>query len=231
MDLLEQILRERKIQGISWEKLAEGLNIKGASLRIAFSRESVDDYYLELLAKKLGIAQTEQIVQESEPIYNTNGNEFKELSDGSFDVRVKLLPFPAYGSYLENMETGTEDDMDRDLETVVFNVDKFGRGNYMAFIVKNDSMDGGKINDTPDGAKILGRELQRHHWLDGFRESKYGWVIMCKQNIYHKDISGFDKETGEITCSSRNPSLEYTSDFSLNLNDVYKIFKVIKRIF
>lgn len=173
----------------------------------------------------------DQSTKSPNKLYNKSGNEFTELSDGTFDIKVKLLPFPAYASYLESMEAATEDQMERDMETVVFNVDKFGRGHYMAFVVKNDSMDGGKINDTPDGAKILGRELQKHHWRDGFYESKYGWVIMCKMNIYHKDITGFDSKTGEIICSSRNPSPEYNNDFPLNLDNVYKIFKVIKRIF
>lgn len=90
-------------------------------------------------------------------------------------------------------------------------------------------MNGGGIDDTPDKAKVLGRELQKHHWKDGFNHTKYGWIILCKQNIFHKDITDMDAQ-GNITLHSRNPSPEY-SDFQLNLNNVYQIFKVIKRIF
>lgn len=158
---------------------------------------------------------------------NTNGNKYSELNDGTFDVEVKMLPFKAYATYLESLETGT---INTEYETTVFNVDKFGKGNYMAFVVKGDSMNGGKIDDTPDGAKVLGRELGRHLWKDGFYDSAYGWVIMCKQNIFHKDITDFCPEKGIITCHSRNDSPEY-ADFELYLNDVYQIFKVIKRIF
>src|SRR5690606_37251127 len=113
---------------------------------------------------------------------------------------------------------------------MTFNVDRIGRGNYKAFIVKGDSMNGGKINDTPDGAKVLGRELGRHHWKDGFGDTQYGYIILCKKNIFHKDITNYNNETGEITCHSRNSSPEY-SDFNISLNDCYQIFKVIKRIF
>lgn len=162
-----------------------------------------------------------------EPIINKNGNKFIELPDGTFDVVVKHLPFKAYASYVHNMESGQ---VSEDFNTTTFNVDKVGRGNYMSFIVRGDSMNGGKIDDTPDGAKVLGRELQQHHWKDGFNHTQYGWIILCKQNIFHKDIIDFDTETGDITCHSRNPSPEY-SDFKINLNDVYQIFKVIKRIF
>lgn len=166
-------------------------------------------------------------LNEPEPIYNKNGNKYTELKDHTYDVEVPLIPFTAYASFLESMEVGT---VNEDFETMTFNVDRIGRGNYKAFIVKGDSMNGGRINDTPDGAKVLGRELGRHHWKDGFRDSDYGWIVMCKKNIFHKDIVNYDSSNGEITLHSRNESPEF-SDFQLSLNDCYHIFKVIKRIF
>ncbi|WP_341217068.1 helix-turn-helix domain-containing protein [uncultured Wocania sp.] len=168
-----------------------------------------------------------KVLNEPDPIYNTNGNKYIELGDDTYDVEVPLIPFAAYASFLESLEVGT---VSEDFETMTFNVDRVGRGNYKAFVVKGDSMNNGKINDTPDGAKVLGRELGRHHWKDGFRPTDYGWIIMCNKNIFHKDILKLNYETGEITCHSRNKSPEY-SDFNLSLNDCYHIYKVIKRIF
>jgi transcriptional regulator with XRE-family HTH domain len=164
---------------------------------------------------------------EEEPIYNKNGNGFIQRSDGTFDIKIELIPFEAFASYLESVEAGT---VEQDFETTSFNVDKYGSGNYKAFRIKGDSMNGGLIDDTKDGAKVLGRELGRHHWKDGFYPTEYGWIILSKQNIFHKDIIDYDPNTGNITCHSRNPSPEY-GDFKLNLNDVYQIFKVIKRTF
>lgn len=229
MNRLEEILKQRKIRGITWEQLAENLPIGGNSLRLAFSRGKVNPYYLEVIEKDLGIEKTEQnVVTEPEPVFeNTSGNKYKELSDGSYDVEVEVIPFSAYASYLESMETGL---VEEDFETTVFKVDKIGLGNYKAFVVRGDSMNGGGINDTKDGATVLGRELGRHHWKDGFYPTDYGWIILSKQNIFHKDIVDYDPDTGEITCHSRNPSPEF-ADFKLHLNDVYQIFKVIKRIF
>lgn len=168
-------------------------------------------------------------VHESKQAYitNKNGNVFKQLPDGSFDVEVPVIPFRAHASYIESLETAT---VQEDFETTVFKVDQVGLGNYRAFVVRGDSMNGGGIDDTKDGATVLGRELGKHHWRDGFHPTLYGWVILCKQNIFHKDITAFDPETGKITCHSRNTSPEF-SDFEISLNDVYQIFKVIKRIF
>lgn len=158
-------------------------------------------------------------------LQNSNGNKFILKSDGSYDVTAKVIPFEAYASYIETLEDAS---VHHDFEEVLFNVDQFGKGNYKAFRIKGDSMNGGSIDDVPDQALVLGRELGRHHWKDGFHKTKHGFIILCKENIFHKDIVDFDKETGDITCHSRNKSPEY-SDFTINLNDVYQIFKIIKR--
>ena len=156
-----------------------------------------------------------------------NGLRYKPLENGQYDVEIPVIPFSAYASYLESLETGT---VIQDLETAVFKVDRIGHGTYRAFIVRGDSMNGGGIDDTKDGATVLGRELGKHHWKDGFYPTDYGWIILSRKNIFHKDITALDPETGNITCHSRNPSPEY-ADFELNLNEVYQLFKVIKRTF
>lgn len=165
--------------------------------------------------------------KDTESVTNKNGNRFEENSDGSYTITVQEVPFVAYASYVETIERGLTP---AEFDEVQFVVDKFAKGNYLAFKVKGDSMNGGLIDDTPDGASILARELGRQHWIDGFNETKYGWVIICEQGIFHKDIIGMDKENGTITCHSRNKSPEY-SDFELELNRVKQIFKVIKREF
>lgn len=199
----------------------------GASLRTIQTWEKGDaqpsaQKLMALIALSEGISVLEP---KTEYLTNTNGNQFYEKSPGNLYVRVPLLPFEAYASYAETLEVGKPI---KDLDVEEFAVDQYGKGNYMAFKVRGDSMNDGKLYDTPNGATLLGRELGRHHWMDGFNPNALGWVILCKQNIFHKDIVDFNKETGEITCHSRNSSPEY-SDFTLHLNDVYQIFKVIKQ--
>ncbi len=158
---------------------------------------------------------------------NSNGNKFVEKPDGSFNVTVRLMPFEAYASHLES---ANDVNIVHEWEEVTFDVSKYGMGNYMAFRTKGDSMNGGKLNDTPDGSLVLARELGRHLWQDGFRKNDYGYIILSATNIFHKDIIDLDREKGIITCHSRNPSPEY-SDFPLKLDEIYQIFKVIKRTF
>ncbi|MBS3993166.1 MAG: helix-turn-helix transcriptional regulator [Bacteroidetes bacterium] len=160
-------------------------------------------------------------------IENTNGNKFVKLPDGSLMISVPLIPFNAYASFLEIYDD--EYQVHEEFESIYFTVDKIGRGKYLAFTVKNDSMNGGSLDDTPSGAQVLTRELGRHHWKDGFKPTQYGWIIICLTGIFHKDIKGPD-EHGFITCSSRNKSPEFPN-FKLNLNDVHSIYKLIKRTF
>lgn len=161
-----------------------------------------------------------------EYIINSSGNIFTETDTG-YVIKCEMIPFEAYASYIEAYnDEGALEGFDK----VSFNVDKVGHGNYKGFKIKGDSMNGGGINDTPDGAQVLARELGRQHWKDGFRTSQYGWIILSTTNIFHKDIIALNKETGTISCHSRNTSPEY-ADFELNLNEVYQIFKVIKRTF
>lgn len=165
--------------------------------------------------------------QEKNTITPKNGLTFTEMSNGQFSVAVPLIPFEAHAMYVSEQQDA---DFLEIYESATFIVDKVGFGNYKAFKVRGDSMDGGGILDTQNDAIVLARELQKHHWLDGFRTNDYGWIIVTNHNILFKDITDFNKETGEITCHSRNSSPEY-SDFQLSLNDVYQIFKVIKRMF
>lgn len=168
-------------------------------------------------------------VNEPSEVFKTKaGSIYTENSDGSYTITVPLVPFEAYASYVNvyNDEVALVEEW----EKVSFNVDKIGLGKYLGFKSKGDSMNGGSLFDTPDKALILGREIGRHHWLDGFRHSDYGFILVTKFSMMHKDIIDFNKDKGEITCHSRNESPEY-SDFNLNLNDVYQIFRVIKRTF
>lgn len=169
------------------------------------------------------------IVNEPSEIFKTKaGSVYTENVDGSYTITVPLVPFDAYASYVNTYND--EVVLLKDWEKVSFNVDKIGLGKYLGFKTKGDSMNGGSLYDTPDKTLLLAREIGRQHWMDGFRCSDYGFILITKNNMMHKDIIGMDKEKGTIICHSRNKSPEY-SDFDLNLNDVYQIFRVIKRTF
>ncbi|WP_262711125.1 XRE family transcriptional regulator [Flavicella sediminum] len=229
------------LKGLEFKEIRKKLGYTQIEMgkKMSVTRKTIGEYeksdkipndkaiFIEMLLEQTINNNSNTSPSKSKPIKNSNGNKFVEKEDGTFNLTVDLMPFEAYASYTEAMENAIPIS---DFEEVTFNVDQFGLGNYKAFKVKGDSMNGGMINDTPDNTLVLTRELGRQHWIDGFNKTDYGWIILSKHNIFHKDITGLNKENGTITCHSRNQSPEY-SDFELKLNDIYQIFKVIKRTF
>lgn len=164
-----------------------------------------------------------------EEYINTHGNRFTKV-DGEIIIEVPLLNHEAYARYLD--ET-TEARIYESEKLVSFVVERFDTSFHLAFKIYGDSMNDGRLTDTPDKAIVLGREVEKSLWLDGgikIDKYGYGWVILTERNILFKDIVSFDKSSGIITCHSRNSSPEY-SDFELSLREVHQIFKVLRRIF
>lgn len=224
-----QIKEARKMLGLTQTEFGEQIGVK---LRTVQSWESGDRnishsalIVLEDILEKY--AQGTQSDNTPVHIKNKNGNKFTELPGGKFIIQVPLIPGKAFAQYLTECCDG---EVMEGYAEIAFDVDHIGRGNYVAFEIKGDSMNNGGLYDNPDGATALCRELGKQHWKDGFRDSQYGWVIVHKDSILCKDIIGYDAEKGTIKCHSRNTSPEY-SDFDIELNDVLQIFKIIKRTF
>ncbi|WP_143469416.1 S24 family peptidase [Leeuwenhoekiella nanhaiensis] len=215
---------------LSWEKAAEGLPVSGPALRIAFSRKSVDEIYLEHLEQLLQI-KNEKVsdIKVNEPLtYYENGRglQYEEMAGGKYLLTVPLVPVRAQATYVSEY---TDAEYINDLGKVSFVVDRIGQGNYRAFEVINDSMNDGSINSIPHGTIVLGRELQKHHWTSPLRVKQYPhWIIVHRDTVMCKEIVEHDVERGTITCHSLNDSPEY-QDFTINLNDVKELYNIIKR--
>jgi hypothetical protein len=232
MDFYELIEKNKKELSLTNKELGDIIGKKGDAFRMALNRRSLSELEKSALEKYFATLSTNTennfiLNEPKEQIANSNGNVYEEIGDGKYKIFVKKVPVKAYGSYLSHFQ---DPEFFDELKQVSFTVDHVGKGNYIAFEVQGNSMDGGNINDAPEGAELLCRELGRQHWKDGFRDCVYGWVIVHKETVLYKDITGFDKDTGDIICHSRS-GLPQHVDFIINLNDVRQIWKVIKRSF
>lgn len=155
-----------------------------------------------------------------------NGMKYYAQGGGKYILRVPLVPYDAYASIAKESELQVDRD---EWEEVDFEVSVLGRGNYMGFNVRGDSMDDGTRKSFAQGEIVLVRELDKHHWRDGLRINRYPyWVIAFDNSILLKQIIDQDMETGDITCHSLNPSPEFR-DFTINLDDVQRIFYIVKK--
>lgn len=168
-------------------------------------------------------AVSKDIDSEIEIFTNKNGVKFFEYPDGSTKIEVIKYPFSAYATIIESF---SDEYKNAEFGKATFPVDKVAKGNYVAFTTKGESMNGGGIDDSPSGTDVLVRELGRQLWTS-LHKSKYGFIIITTEGIYHKDLI-YNAETGMYTLSSRNPKFKPSE---VSINDVIKIYTVIKRTF
>ncbi|MRX70302.1 hypothetical protein SAMN06265349_101694 [Flavobacterium resistens] len=224
-DLLDTLLSKYPEINMEWLISGHGSMQKSTSIK-NFNDEDRDfDFTIKLSDEIHSEAKLFDDNQEPEILQNSNGNKYFVYPDGTIRIEVLKIPFQAYASYVEcyHDELVLKDEF----STMTFKVDHIGRGHYLGFESVGDSMWNGGGYDTPSGADMLGREIGKHLWSNGFHSTKYGFVIIGKKGIWHKDITEL-KENGKITLSSRNPD---SKSFDYPLNDVFQIFHVIKRSF
>ncbi|RUT68639.1 helix-turn-helix domain-containing protein [Flavobacterium cupreum] len=241
----QDIVKTRKKQGLTQDELAgilgvskntiynweNGSKIPASKITILtkWAKDSLINHNIKTDSKSQKFKSDVELSNtddEIEIFTNKNGIKFYEYPDGSTKIEVIKVPFDAYASYLEAYND--DEKLHSEFSTATFTVDKVAKGNYLAFNIKNNSMNGGGIDDTPSGAEVLAREIGRHLWCNGFHKNKYGFILMTKNAIYHKDIGDCNNETGLLTLHSRNKS---DDPFEIHMNDIYRIFNVIKRTF
>lgn len=192
------------------------------SLPIDIINEANNSYIADNIGGEVKLFDTNQ---EAEVLTNSHGNKFYIYPDGNIRIEVIKVPFPAYASYVECYYDEVK--LKEDFSTITFKVDHVGRGYYLGFETTGDSMWNNGGYDTPSGADILGREIDRHLWVDGFHKTTYGFIVVTHKGIWHKDIKEVTSD-GKIVLTSRNPDYK---PFKFPIDEVKQIFHVIKRSF
>ena len=155
------------------------------------------------------------------------GLKFYTREDGQIVMKVPIVPVSAMGSPDDEF---AEIIREHDGDTVTVVVDSVHHGNYVAFHVDGDSMDDGRRDSFERGDIVVVRELSRDKWLPRLHFNKWPyWVVCFGNNVRLKEIIAQDEDTGTITCHSLNPSPEYT-DFTLNLDEVHRLFNVVRKV-
>lgn len=143
-----------------------------------------------------------------------------------FDIQyVPLVNQYAYAGYLDGYNDITYLEQ---LPKIPFIVDHEGKGNYVAFEIKGDSMDDGTDEGYKEGEKVLCREIAQHLWSKSkLHLRKWDFVIIHKDGILIKRIINHDVENHTITIHSLN---DFYPDNVIDLIEVKQIFNVIESI-
>lgn len=165
---------------------------------------------------------------EDEPYITTpSGISYFKAPGGKFIMKVPMVPIYAYAKYIDEFRDAN---IWEGNGYSYFPVDQIYHGNYQAFEIKGDSMDDDSKRSLSHGDVVNARELGYEHWKSKLHTKQYpNWIIVTDTTILCKQIIDQNIETGEITCHSLNPSPEYT-DFTINLNDVRKLFNIVQKV-
>jgi len=168
---------------------------------------NVDDYKLE----------NSLIIQDPKSKYGKQ----EVIQSPSQDFQMAdFLPIEAQAGYLDSLESQALPELEQMLIPK-----EFEKGNYLIVEISGDSMNDGSARAIQDGDKLLVKELQKHHWKNKLHYKQYLFIIMSREGVVCKQITGHDVESGELTCHSWN---ELYKDYTVNLEDVYKLFYVKK---
>ena len=224
---LKKFLREKKITQV---ELSEKMQIQQSIISDMINGKRNPERLVDYLANNYGFVQDADVhlVQEQEKrpyTTNSNGIRFYEQEDGSLLMEVPKVNYSTLGSPISDYDSLSK--ISEETEMVLFPAEKVYHGKYYAFEVDGDSMDDGTRRSFERGDVVLVRELDKVDWKPKLHIGKWShWVVCWGNCVRLKQIT--KQEGDEITLHSLNPSPEYT-DFTLNLNDVSRLFNVIMK--
>jgi SOS-response transcriptional repressor LexA len=216
-------------QGLAAPGLARTLGITKANVYYHMRQERIADEFKNRLSQagyeidKLKVKPFDKLDMVGEaPVYIHQNIQPVNLAQKSV-MYIPLVNKYAYAGYLSGF--GDEEYL-HSLPAIPMIADREGKGTYMAFEVKGDSMDDGTRNSYEQGDLIICREIAHHHWQSKLHIHKYDFVIVHKtEGILLKKIVKHSTTDGKLTLHSLNPLYD---DLMVSLDDVAQIFNVIK---
>jgi hypothetical protein len=229
---LELILKEKKIKGFSWKKLAENLPISGDSLRIAFKRESVDSVYLEKICDLLDLVNNEQNEKNEKNI--TYKSEGKIIDDKDYPSKiVHVIPIKGRGG-LEDSYFADEVITKLEKEKLTIKEESSNGSTWFKIEVEGISMDDstkdydGSKYSLCEGDWTYCRSIPRIHWKNKlhFNSVKAFCFFHNSRGIIFKKVKSHNLENGELVLSSLNPDKKQFPDFTINIGECSYICNV-----
>lgn len=156
-----------------------------------------------------------------------NGSRFRPLGNDWFMMKVDLVTNDKAQAGL--LRGFADPEYQENVQSIEVPVDFVAKGNYLAFVVKGDSMFDGTIDSIPENSWVIGRELPQHQWKPRLYNHEWPtWVFVHRtEGVIIKQIAEQNLEEGWIKYHSLNPMYK---DDTIYLKDILKIFNVVKRI-
>lgn len=233
MYIIKQLRRKKNISqsdlateiGVSlrtiqlYERKEANIPIKNLTKIAEYFEKSIAELYLH------EVNDLEGSYVQRQP-FTKHGSVFYPLEHGKYLIMSPLVLMEQQGKYIEN---ATVTDFGKNAFQAGFILDFLDEEAHTAFEITGDSMNDNSIDAIPNKAIVLGLRLNMDLLAKGddtvFNKS---YVLVCKDRIICKWVTGFNSEKNTIYCQNLNKSPEY-QDFELPLKDILQVFKVIKK--
>ena len=232
-----QIIRElRKKMGATQTDLA---NAVGVSLRTIQTYEKKDANiptrrlakiaaYFELSAIELQIraVNEEELTYGNQKPFDHFGSRCYPLDFGKTFMLVRLLLAETQEEYAKNSKSSEEP---KETMKAGFVVETLPDSSHLAFEIAGDYMNDGTIQSIPNKSIVLGVEHTVNELIKNpglFLDQTM--ILILRDRITCKKIVAINEDRKEITCSNLNTSPEF-NDFKLPLDEIFQLFKVIKK--
>jgi len=229
-----QIIKQlRRRNGINQTDLAAAIGVslrtiqlyekKDANIPIKNLTQIADFFKMSIAELYLQEVNEEESNYNAKKIKSAGGNVGHALPNGKYLVMAPVLLSNFHEQFLQELH------LDNPI-TTGFVVDDFDDGGYMAFEIIGNAMNNGSIQSIPNGALVLGKLVATESLLGNSKNELLHTplVFICNTRIICKQFTGYNDSKKSIRCSSLNSSPEY-SDFEIELTDIRKVYKVVKK--
>lgn len=230
-------LREKK--GVKQPELAEAIGVSPRTIQLYERKDAnIPIKNLTKIAEYFDLTIAELYLQEFNDFrgsYTTKKQSFLKydsvfypLDHGKYLVMAPLVLMEEYDPYIENVSSGTPE---KSTFQIGFVLDALEDEAHRAFEIAGDSMNDHTIYAIPNKAIVLGLNFDKENFTKANARKEIWnqcYVLICKDRIICKQVTGFDKNKASLYCHNLNPSPEY-QDFELPLKDILQIFKIVKK--
>jgi len=223
---ISEILKSEKAPKTMGQKLEDNLNVS----RLWFETGEGD----------MVINPNKQVQNNAKPLHEVQypiepgESPFIDMGNGQYTMLVPLVDEYSYASFPGGFK---DPEYIEELRKISITVDKQHSGRYFAFEIIGESMENYSSKEDakksiPEGAVVVAREIQRHHWKARLHYHRWAsFVFVHKEyGIACKTILDQQVEDGIIHLGSFNPDKKRYKDFEWHLDDIQAIFNVVRII-
>lgn len=232
---MQTIKELRQKKGINQSELALAIGVSLRTIQLYEKKDAnIPIKNLTKIADFFGFSIAElysrEIKEPQEFYYSKNtfakhGNTIYPLEGGRFVLRAPLLTIKQQKDFLQQID---DTSFINGLEKIGFLLESVDDTFYMAFEVMGNAMNDGTSNAIPNGAVVLGKTSQASRWSKNNLKMGTPYVIVLKNRIVCKAITGFSIENGAMMCHNLNPSPEYR-DFEISASEILGLYEIVKK--